>query len=51
MEVKKIPARGETVEVTITFTAEEWQRINEDAGWSGMSVEAYLKAAPARRGC
>lgn len=51
MEVKRVPARDEMVEVTMTFTKAEWDRMNTDAGWLGMSIEAYMKAAPARRGC
>lgn len=51
MEVIRVPARGEVVQVTLTFTAEEWRKICNDASWSGMTVEAYLKAAPARKGC
>ena len=55
MEVKRVPARGESVEVTLTFTAEEWKTIETNAHWDYRTVETYLHAAaiagPPRRGC
>lgn len=55
MEVRKVPAQSEGVEVTIRFTAEEWAIIEKNASWDFMTTEAYLKAAarsgPPRRGC
>jgi hypothetical protein len=55
MSVKKIPARGEQVEVTLTFTADEWKKIETAAAWdySG-GAEAYIKwraLGGQKRGC
>lgn len=55
MSVRVIPAKGETVEVTLTFTAEEWKRITTSAAWDyNGSPEGYIKwkaLGGQRRGC
>lgn len=55
MTVKRIPARGEIVEVTLTFTKEEWDKISTSAAWDyGGATEAYIKACALgwrKRGC
>lgn len=54
MAVKKIPARGAMVEVTITFTEEEYEKVQHRALWDYGSVESMLKAMAlgnVRRGC
>ena len=45
MTIKKVPAQEARVEVTVSFTEEEFKQIETNAAWRyGGGVSAYVRA-------